>query len=141
MGIFKDKDRKALKTAFEDLRGDVKLLMFTQELECQTCQLTREMMEELAGLSDKLSLEVLDFVADSSRAKELGVDKIPAVIVMGERDHGIRFYGVPAGYELGTLVGAITDVSREEHGLPGSVIDELAKVDQPVRVQVMITPT
>ncbi len=141
MSVLKDRDRKALIGVFGELKGQVKLVMFTQEVECEYCQLTREMMEEIASLSDKIGVEVYDFIADSSRVKEFAVDKIPAVIVMGDTDYGIRFYGVPAGYEFNTLIETILDVSRREHGLPQNVVDELVKVDQPVRMQVMITPT
>jgi len=141
MGVLKDKDKNALIKVFGELRGQVKLVMFTQEVECEYCQLTREMVEEIAALSDKISVEVHDFVQDASRAKDFGVDKIPAVIVMGDKDYGIRFYGIPAGYEFSTLIETILDVSRGEHGLPQSMVNEIAKVDQPVRMQVMITPT
>ncbi len=141
MGMLKDRDKKALTKMFGGLTGQVKLVMFTQEMECEYCQLTREMLEEVAALSDKIRVEVHDFVKDASRAKEFGVDKIPAVIVMGDKDYGIRFYGVPAGYEFSTLVETILDVSRGEHGLPQSVLDDLAKVDQPVHLQVMVSPT
>ena len=141
MGMLKDKDKKELSKLFGELSGQVKLVMFTQEMECEYCQLTREMVEEIAALSDKISAEVHDFVKDASRAKELGVDKIPAIVVMGEKDYGIRFYGIPAGYEFSTLIETILDVSRGEHGLPQNVVDELVKVDKPVHIQVMVTPT
>jgi glutaredoxin-like protein len=141
MGMLKDKDKKELSKLFGELSGQVKLVMFTQEMECEYCQLTREMVEEIAALSDKISAEVHDFVQDASRAKEFGVDKIPAIVVMGDKDYGIRFYGIPAGYEFSTFIETILDVSRGEHGLPLNVIDELAKVDKPVHMQVMVTPT
>jgi glutaredoxin-like protein len=141
MGMLKDKDKKELSKLFGELSGQVKLVMFTQEMECEYCQLTREMVEEIAALSDKISAEVCDFVEDASRAKEFGVDKIPAIVVMGDKDYGIRFYGIPAGYEFSTFIETILDVSRGEPGLPQNVVDELAKVDKPVHMQVMVTPT
>jgi glutaredoxin-like protein len=141
MGMLKDKDKKELAKMFGELSGPVKLVMFTQAVECEYCQLTREMVEEIAALSDKISAEIYDFVDDASRAKEFGVDKIPAIVVMGEKDYGIRFYGIPAGYEFSTLIETILDVSRGEHRLPQNVINELIKVDKPVHIQVMVTPT
>jgi glutaredoxin-like protein len=141
MGMLKDKDKKALAEVLKELTGQVKLVMFTQEMECEYCQQTREMVEEIAALSDKISAEVHDFVEDVSRAKEFGVDKIPAIVVMGDKDYGIRFYGIPAGYEFSTFIETIIDVSRGESGLSPNVVDELAKVDKPVHMQVMVTPT
>lgn len=141
MGIIKDEDREQLQKAFQTLEKPVKLIMFTQAMECEHCKMTREMVEEVAGLSGKISAEIHDFVKDAARAKKYRVDKIPAIVVMGEKDYGIRFFGVPAGYEFTTLIEDILDVSRGKHGLDDKIVAELKKVDQPVHLQVMISPT
>lgn len=139
--MLKDADRKTVAKRFEELKEPVKIIMFTQETECEYCSETRELVQELAALSDRLSVEVLDFVEDRARADELGVDKIPALAIMGDRDYGIRLFGIPAGYEFSTLVEDIVMVGRREHGLPKEVTDELAKVDSPVHMQVVVSPT
>ena len=141
MGIIKDEDKQQLQKAFGTLEKPVKLVMFTQETECEHCKLTREMIEEVAGLSGKITAEIHDLVKDAELAKKYGVDKIPATVVMGEKDYGIRFFGVPAGYEFTTLIEDILDVSRAKHGLDDKTVAELEKVDQPVHLQVMISPT
>jgi glutaredoxin-like protein len=140
-GMLKDADRKAVAKRFEEIKEAVKIVMFTQETECEYCSATRELALELAKLSDKLSVEVLDFVEDKARADELKVDKIPALAIMGEKDYGIRFFGVPAGYEFSTLIEDIVMVGKREHGLPEDVVKELAKVDSPVHMQVVVSPT
>jgi len=99
------------------------------------------MIEEVSGLSDKLSLEVHDFVAEADLARKYGVDKIPAIVLSGDRDYGIRFYGVPAGYEFNVLIEDIMDVGKRDSGLGKDVMAELAKVDQPVHIQVLISST
>ncbi len=139
--MLKDADREAVRKRFEELKESVKIVMFTQEIECEYCSVTRELVEELAGLSEKLSVEVLDFVKDKTRADEFGVDKIPALVLIGEKDYGIRFFGIPAGYEFATLIEDIVMVSRRDHGLPKAITDELAKVDSPVHMQVFVSPT
>ena len=141
MGIIKDEDKQQLQKAFEVLEKPVKLVMFTQDMECEHCKVTREMVEEVAGLSGKISAEIHDFVKDAALAKKYRVDKIPAIVVMGEKDYGIRFFGVPAGYEFTTLIEDILDVGKDRHGLDDKIVAELAKVDQPVHLQVMIAPT
>jgi glutaredoxin-like protein len=115
--------------------------MFTQETECQFCGATRDILQELAGLSDKISLEILDFVKDGPRAKAYGVDKIPATILLGEKDHGIRFFGVPAGYEFATLVQDIVQLGTRTSGLSKDVLDTLALVESPVTIKVLVSPT
>ena len=141
MGMLKEKDRKKLTNLFKEIAKDVKIVMFTQEMECPHCEMARTIVEEVSGLSDKLSLEVYDFVADSDLAKNYGVDKIPATILLGDRDYGIRFYGVPAGYEFNVLIEDIMDAGKRDPGLSKEVMTELAKVDQPVHLQVLISPT
>lgn len=141
MGALKEKDREKVTTIFKGIERDVTIVMFTQEMECQHCEMTRMMLEELSGLSDKLYLEVHDFVAEADLAKKYGIDKIPATALIGDRDYGIRFYGVPAGYEFNVLVEDIVNVGKRNPGLTKEVMTELAKVDRPVHMQVLISPT
>jgi glutaredoxin-like protein len=141
MGVLKEKDREKLINAFKGIEKDVKIVMFTQETECPHCEMTRMMLEEVSGLSDKLSLEVHDFVAEADLAKKYRVDKIPAIVLLGDRDYGIHFYGVPSGYEFNALIGDIMDAGRRDPGLSKEVMTELARVDKPVHLQVLISPT
>ncbi|MBW2340758.1 MAG: thioredoxin family protein [Deltaproteobacteria bacterium] len=141
MGILKDKDRNKVQNLFKQIDNDVTILMFTQETECQRCEMTRKMLEEISGLSDRISLEVHDFVAEGDLAKKHGVDKIPATVLLGDKDYGIRFYGVPAGYEFNVLIQDIRDVGKRNPGLSEAVTAELAKIDEPIHLQVIISPT
>ena len=141
MGILKEKDQKKVKGIFKDIDNDVRIVMFTQEMECTHCEMTRTMLEEVSGLSDKISLEVHDFVAEKDLAKKYGVDKIPATVLVGDKDYGIRFYGVPAGYEFTVLIEEIRDIGKRDAGLSRKVLAEVAKVDKPVHLQVLISPT
>jgi len=141
MGVLKEKDKEKVTNVLKGMEKDVTVVMFTQEMECPRCEMTRLMLEEVSGLSDKLSFEVHDFVADADLAKKYGVDKIPATTLFGDRDYGIRFYGVPAGYEFNVLIEDILDAGKRNPGLSKEVMTELAKVDRPVHMQVLISPT
>ena len=141
MGILKEKDKEKVTGILRGIGKDVTIVMFTQEMECPHCEMTRTMLEEVSGLSDKLSLEVHDFVAEADLAKKYGVDKIPATVIVGDKDYGIRFYGVPAGYEFNVMIEDIMDVGKREPGLSEEVMTELSKVDKPVHMQVLISPT
>jgi len=141
MGMLKDKDRNKVTNLFKQIDNDVTILMFTQEIECQHCEMTRTLLEEVSGLSDRISLEVHDFVAEADLAKQYGVDKIPATVLLGDKDYGIRFYGVPAGYEFNVLIQDIRDVGKRNPGLSEAVMAELTKIDEPVHLQVIISPT
>jgi glutaredoxin-like protein len=141
MGLLAEKDREQLIKIFKPIVNNVRIVMFTQEFECEFCKVTRELLEEVSGLSDKIFLDVHDFVKEADLAKNYGVDKIPATLLLGDRDYGIRFYGVPAGYEFSTLIEDVIDVGSREPGLSKEVLDLLFRVDRPVHIQVMISPT
>ncbi len=141
MGLLRDKDKEQLTKILKDIENHVRLVVFTQEMECQYCATTRELAQEVAALSERVSVEVHDFVADAELAKSFGIDKVPAISVQGDEDYGIRFFGVPAGYEFAALVEDIVDVGRRNPRLPEDVAAELAKVDRPVHMQVMVSPT
>ena len=90
------------------------LKYFTQDVECLACQETRELLEELAKLTDKIKLEVYDFVEDKAEVDKYKVDKIPAIVMMDEKDYGIRFFGIPSGYEFTSLIEALKLISTGE---------------------------
>lgn len=141
MGILKEKDKEKVANIFKGIEKDVKIVMFTQEMECQHCEMTRMMLEEVSSLSDKVIFEVHDFVAEADLAKKYRVDKIPATVLLGDKHYGIHFYGVPAGYEFNVLIEDIMDVGKRDPGLSKEVMAELDKIDRPVHMQVLISPT
>ena len=145
MALLNDEIKTQIRDEFANLTGPVKLVLFTQEMECQYCTETRELATEVAGLSDKIEVEIYDFVADKEIVETYGIDKIPAMaIVKGgdePKDYGIRLYGIPSGYEFSTLIEDIAMVSTGESGLDQSTKDELAALTTPLHLQVFVTPT
>ena len=142
MSLIKEPQQKQLREFFKKLEGNVKLVFFTQEMECPFCKETRELMQDVSSLSDgKIALEVYDFVADKDKVENYKIDKIPAVVVEGQKDYGIRFYGIPAGYEFTSLINSITMVSKGQSGLTDETKETLKKLKDPVRIQVFITLT
>jgi glutaredoxin-like protein len=123
------------------LVNPVRLVVFTQEYECPYCAQARGLIEELAGLSDKIGVEVYDFVADSGKARAYSVDKVPAVAIVGEKDYGVRFYGLPYGYEFQTLLEGIIAVSRGKTDISEEVREKLKGINTPVHIQVFVTLT
>mgnify|MGYP003572824915 FL=1 len=145
MSLLNDEIKTQLQDEFANLTGPVKLVLFTQEMECQYCTETRSLAEEVAGLSDKIDVEIYDFVKDSEIAETYNIDKIPAMAIIkgGDepKDYGIRLYGIPSGYEFSTLIEDIAMVSSGESGLDQATKDELASLSSPLHFQVFVTPT
>jgi len=142
MSLIPEDKKELLKNDFkEKLVDPVKIVMFTQELECRYCSDTRNLVQDLATLNDKITTEIYDFVADAAKAKEYGIDKIPALAIMGKKDYGVRIYGIPYGYELQTLIEAIINVSRGKTDLTDNTKSILKEVKSPVHIQVFVTLT
>lgn len=145
MTLLQEKDRKVLIERFAALNDPVKLVVFTQEFECQYCRETRQLAEEVAELSDKISVEVYDFVKHAEIAEEYHVDKIPATAVVrtgdAPKDFGIRYYGIPSGYEFSSLLEDIALVSGGESGLNADTKAWIDSLEEPVHMQVFVTPT
>jgi glutaredoxin-like protein len=148
MGILEEKVKNEVKEVFKDLKNPVKLIVFTQESpltlpvsECPTCKDNRLLMEEVASLSDKITLEMYDFLKDKDKIKQYNIDKIPCTIVQGAKDYGIRLYGMPAGYEFPTLLNAIKIVSTKNSELAQPTIEKLKTISKPVHIQIFVTLT
>jgi glutaredoxin-like protein len=141
MSLLNEEVKEQVKQQLADLAGPVRLVMFTQDFECQYCAETRQLVEEVGELSEQITVEVYDFVEDKDRADDLGVDKIPAVALIGEEDYGIRFYGIPSGYEFTSLLEAIQTAAVGEPDLSEETLNVLSELSEPVHVQVFVTPT
>ncbi|HEY0592595.1 MAG TPA: hypothetical protein VGE86_04550 [Thermoanaerobaculia bacterium] len=141
MALLDDKIRKDIGEVLKAMGSGVRLVSFTQDFECHSCSDTRTLISELASVSDKLSHEVYDLVADKAKADELGVDKVPATVVARDGAARVRFYGIPAGYEFATLLEDIVSLSHDDSGLTEESREKLVKVDKPVHLQVLVTPT
>ncbi len=141
MPLLDDKIRNDIGEVLKAMGSNVRLVSFTQDFECHSCSDTRTLIGELASVSGKLSHEVYDLVADKAKADELGVDKVPATVVARDGSARVRFYGIPAGYEFATLLEDIVSLSHGDSGLTEESREKLTKVDKPVHLQVLVTPT
>jgi glutaredoxin-like protein len=144
MAVINDRDAKVVRERLAKLPGSVILAIFTQEFECEYCRQTRELAEEVAGLSDgKVTTKLYDLVRDKAEADRMGVDKIPALAVLGGKgeDYGIRFFGIPAGYEFSSLLESLEMVAWGDSGLSPATREKLKGLTSPLNLQVFVTPT
>jgi glutaredoxin-like protein len=150
MALISPEDQATLKTLFErELDQDVTITYFTQResvlivpgQECAYCKETRELLEEVTDLSDKLHLVVKDFVRDEQEARNLGITRIPAFVLEGQSKGRVRYFGIPAGYEFSTLIEDLIDVSKGQTNLGEKTREVLSQVDQDIHIQVFVTPT
>ena len=105
------------------------------------CRQNEQLIKEVAALSDRISVEVLNPVVDRERAAAYGIEDVPATVVEGARDYGVRFLGIPAGYEFSNLIDSIIAVSSGEASLMAETKSSLATLAGDVEIKVFSTPT
>lgn len=141
MALLKDEVQNEVKERFKKLTGPVRLVNFTQKLECHHCEDTRRLIEEIASFSPKISSKVYNFAIDKEKAQQYKIDKIPAIVVEAEKNYGIRFFGIPGGYEFNSLISSIMDVSQGAADLSPESKDKISKITKPLHIQVFVTLT
>jgi alkyl hydroperoxide reductase subunit AhpF len=148
MALLAPADQERLRESFSEMTAPVRLLFFTQTIDCEPCVHTRQILDELPALSDKIAIEEVNFVLDKDKAAQYAVDRVPAIALLGQNGSGeatedsrIRFLGTPSGYEFISLVQAIRLVGGAASTLTDDNRRRIAFVDKPVMMQVFTTPT
>ena len=151
MPIISPQDRQTLEERFrKELKRKITLKLFTSQLagqlfvpgrECPTCPQTQQILEELTSLSPMLELETVDFYSQGQAVREVGVERIPAIVVTRGEDASVKYYGMPSGYEFVTIIESAIELSKPRTSLSADTRKKLQLVDQDVHIQVFVTPT
>ncbi|MBX0330713.1 thioredoxin family protein [Oscillochloris sp. ZM17-4] len=145
MSYIQEKDRTAIQETFGELRHPVHLALFTSEESGEYSTVAAELLAEVADLSPQISVESVDLVAGADRAAAYGVTVAPTLVVLSgdERaDNGLRFLGLPSGYEFVSLLEAIRLAGGAfEVSLQPATRAFLDELHAPMRLQVFVTPT
>ena len=144
MALLSEQDRQTLRTHLAEIADPVTLLFFTQTIGGpETALITKQILDELAGLSDRVGVEEVNFVLEKDRAAALGITDVPAIAVLKrDVDTRIRFLGAPAGYEFMSLIEAIILAGGSDSGLSHESKTLIADhVAEPLDIKVFVTPT
>lgn len=142
--MIREEDKKTIKKLFDEkLKDNVKIIFFTQNLNCEYCYDTERLLYEISELSEKIKLEKYNLISDEEIAKKWDVSMTPAIILTDEDENirGIRYFGIPAGYEFSSLIEDIIMVSSKDSGLSQSIKEKLLGISQKVHILVFVTPT
>ena len=150
MPFLNDQDAAFVRKRFErELSHDVMLEFFAPSTggltlpgqDAEIAEYTKQILTEVAGLSPKIQLNLHSLIAEPEVAQRFGITRAPATAVIGAEDYGVRFYGMPAGYEFATLLELILDVSKGSPALAEGSKDILGKLQEDAHIQVFVTPT
>ncbi len=123
------------------LPSPVKLIFFTQTFGCDTCLPARQAADGIVALSERVTVEEHNLVLDRDEVAAYGVEWAPALAVVGAQDAGMRYYGVPQGYEIESLVDAIEIAAGGGPTLSDDSLDALDTLERNVHLRVFVTPT
>ena len=144
--LLNDQVTGQVQEVFQDLTGSVEVLFFGKKTDCEYCDETRQLVEEVSMLSDRIQLSLYDIEDDAELAAQYNVDKAPGLVLVGRdgdqtQDYGVRFAGIPSGHEFSSLIHDLILVSGGDSGLTQETRDYLKGLDKPVHLQVFVTPT
>jgi alkyl hydroperoxide reductase subunit AhpF len=147
MSLLSPADQEKLRESFDEMTSPVKVLFFTQTLDCEPCVQTRQILDEFPALSDKISVEEVNFILEKEKAAQYGIDRVPALALVSQdpagesRDTRMRFIGTPSGYEFVSLVQALLLAGGHDSQLTPANRARVAAVTTPTTIQVFSTPT
>jgi alkyl hydroperoxide reductase subunit AhpF len=141
MAILSDRDRQAVTDQLAKLAGPVRLVTFGATLGSDFSADNERLMREVAACSDQITLEIYNLHLDREKAAAYGVERVPTTIVEGARDYGIRFIGIPSGYEFSNLIDGLLVAASGEPQLSPTTIERVKELTAPVHLQVFATPT
>ena len=144
MALLSEKDRQTVRGHLAVIEEPVRLLFFTQTIGApETAHIARQVLNEIVSLNDLVTLEEVNVVLEQDRAREYGIEHIPATVLLkGTEDTRIRFLGAPAGYEFMSLIEAVILAGTNDSGLtPDSRALVAEHVTSPLEIQVFVTPT
>ncbi|MGC8916659.1 MAG: protein disulfide oxidoreductase [Thermoanaerobaculum sp.] len=142
MALLSEKDAKKVKDILDNLPAKVQVHFFTQELECQFCRETGQLLEELAALSPRLEVVEHDFLLDKEAVATYGVELVPAIVPVGPSgDLGLRLYGIPAGYEFASLLEGLKLAAGADPELAPETQAFVSQLEKDLELEVYVTPT
>jgi glutaredoxin-like protein len=141
MALLSDNDAREVRKIFVGLVRDVHVRVYTQKLECPTCQDTEIILKELDVLSEKLKVSFLNSLENREEAEKDGIDRVPAIIVSDGTHSRVKFYGTPSGYEFSSLLTTIIDAGGSEEPLTEDSMELLKDLDEDLNIQVFVTPS
>lgn len=144
--LLDDEVTAQVQGVFRQLKEPVEILFFGEKSDCEYCDDTLQLVREVAGLSDKVGLGIYDIDDNADIAEQYRVDKTPGLVLAGRAgdrilDYGIRYAGIPSGHEFSSLIHDLVLVSGRDSGLDDETRRFLNDLDEPVLLQVFVTPT
>ena len=125
----------------KNLKGEVNLTLFIDsDDDCEYCKKTAQLLKELSGISEKLKLDVNNIVKEKEKARKLGIDKSPGLLLSSNgKKMKLYYFGIPAGYQFAALLDDIIDLSNNRTRLAETTKIRLREIKNPIEISVFVS--
>ena len=134
MSLLSEQDRAVVAGRLAAITAPVRLLFFTQTIGApESTLVARQIVDEIASLSDAVTIEEVNFVLEKERAAQYGIADIPGLVLLrGEDDTRMRFLGAPAAVDAAkSRMGAMLDAeTAQQLGLVTFALDDIDWEDE-----------
>jgi hypothetical protein len=140
VSMLSEKDKSFVRKTLAGMKDEVRLVLFSRDGgPCKYCDETEGLLSDIAGADSRVKVEILSLKKDAARAKELGIDKVPGIALLGKKDYNLRYFGLPSGYDFIPFVETIRAVGDDNPGVTPESAARLAKLTKPVQLSVFVT--
>lgn len=133
--------QKQVKAILDPMKDKIAIVLFAKETDCESCEPTLQIINEVAELSEKISVKVYDLDKDVNEVAKYNIEMAPSFVILDKEDQykGVKFNGIPAGHEFNSFLSALVEMSGEVSDVPADFAARVAKIDKPINIKVFVT--
>jgi len=133
--------QKQVKKILDPMKDPITIVLFTKTTDCESCEPTLQIINEVKEISDKIRIKVYDLEKDTAEVAKYNIEMAPSFVILDKDDQykGVKFNGVPAGHEFNSFLSALVEMSGNESDVPADFAARVAKIDKPVNIKVFVT--
>ena len=140
VAMLSEKDKAYVRKTLDGMKDEVRLTLFSRDGgDCKYCGEVEGLLLDIAAAAPRVKVEILSLKNDAGRARELGIDKIPGIALLGKKDYNLRYFGLPSGYDFTPFVETIRAVGDDISGVSPESAARLARLTKPVQLSVFVT--
>lgn len=139
-------ERAQIRQQFAAIEGPLKLEYYHQSPrrvmvpgrpDKPSCVLAKELYEEIAELSDQISLTVFEHEESEEQVARRDIVDVPCVLIRGELNRPLRFYGAPNGHLLVAMIRAMVLAATRQSKPSVKMKRILGKLRRPTRLRLL----
>lgn len=137
--IFNKEVLNQLKQGLNKIKNPIKIITFIESGK-PLCDEVVTMMRQLTALNNKIEFVEYDIIKNSDLAKKYGIDKVPGTTILAaDKPTRIKFYGIPSGHEINSLLFAVLESSGIVTPLNNKLVDDIKQINKKINIKVFVS--